>query len=206
MDDIYLDQIKELATISVGNGVTALSKFVGEEIKVDVPSVNIVEVEKVLEHLGDIERVVTTILIKISGDATGVVLFIFDQQSTSILVTNLTKQFHQTGDLNQMSLSALCEVANIVVGNALKAVDDFLHVPVVQSIPYSATDMIGSLLDPILSQMGEKSEKVLAIEMLISASEWNFQIVFLADPASTNKVLENIQQLKLGSTISSSGR
>lgn len=194
MNSTDLDQLKEVASIGIGNGATALSTFIGEEVTVDVPNIQILEVDKVPELLGQRERIVTLVLVSISGDAKGVVVFLFDPKNASFLVSQLTKEEISSDRLRDTDLSVLHEVANIFVGNGLKAVDDLLHVHIMQGVPDSATDMVGAVIDPVLAQLGEKSEQVLAIDVRISGKEWNFTIAFLADPRSTMTVLEHIKK------------
>jgi chemotaxis protein CheC len=177
-----LEPLTEVATIGAGNGATAISKMLNQEVKFETPQLELIKVEMAEAGIGKKDDLVTMILSKLTGDLTGVVLFIFDPQTAVQIGGILT----QNPDLKK---SALNEMENIFLGNALKAIARFFGLPISHSIPAQATDMLGALVDPVISTLGEKSEEVLLIKVNFSINDLKFKAVFLTNPKSTTKVI-----------------
>lgn len=53
MTPLQLDALKEVSNIGTGNAATALSQLLGRKIDMNVPDINIVPFEEVMEEIGD---------------------------------------------------------------------------------------------------------------------------------------------------------
>lgn len=166
--------------------------MIHERVDVTVPDLKLVPVEKVTEIMGDPEQLMTVVFVKVVGDAPGVTLLLFVPSDAGRLASLLHKQEkNQRQFLDEMDYSALRELCNILSGASLSALANFLDMKLLQSIPYTATDMLGAVVNTIVADLGEVTEEVLILEVSFSAKESGLagDVYFLFDPSSTEKIL-----------------
>lgn len=193
LTDFEKDQLVEVVNIGAGNASTALSQMVDKKVTVNVPEALIDRVEKVPQFIGESEKIMTVVLLKILGDAPGVMLLIFPPESALKLAGLLIKeQRKEINVLSELDRSALREVGNILSGASLTALSKFLDMSLLESVPESATDMLGSVADSVLAEIGESSEIVLVFKVNFFVKDENIegQLFFLFDPSATAKILE----------------
>jgi chemotaxis protein CheC len=192
-DPEELAPLQEVATIAAGNAATALSKLIGQEIPVSLPSVRILPVEKVHEQLGPTNQLSTVALVRLKGDLTGLLIFSFapDDARTAADRTN----HEQTkGIFNDEKQAVLREMTNIVAGAVLNAIGTFLNLELMQSVPDSATDMLGAVLDPFTAELGAAYDKVLVVEDVFTIPDQggSLKLIAIIDPPSTIVILEKL--------------
>ena len=76
LDGMALDVMREIGSIGTGSAATALSSLIGEPVKMTVPEIEIREFNDAIALLGDPEDVMAAILVKMSGEVTGTMLFL----------------------------------------------------------------------------------------------------------------------------------
>lgn len=197
LTDQEMDELKEIINIGAGNASTALSQMVNKKVMINVPSAYVDKIEKIPELLGKTEEVMTVVLLKILGEIPGIMLLMFPPQSALELAGLLTQ--HHKKDvkvLDEIDRSALREVGNILSGASMTALSKFLDMNILQSVPEAATDMLGSVVDSILVDIGKTSETVLVFKVNFQVEGDSIQgnLFFLFDPKSTSKILEITKQ------------
>lgn len=195
MDQKTLEPLREVTTIAAGNAATALSKLIGHDVTVAVPSVKLVAVERVLQEVGHIANLSTATLVKVKGDIQGLLLITLDPKDaktvTTDVATKLTGQLYDGEDQ-----SVLHEIVNIVSGAALSAMAGFLKINILQSVPASTTDMLGAILDPFIAEFGREFETALILQELftLSANGTSIKCIVIIDPPSTAKMLQKMNE------------
>jgi len=193
LTDIERDQLIEVINMGSGNASTALSKTIQQKIKVSVPEIIVDAVEKVPAFLGNSGDLVSAILLKMQGDAPGIMLLLFPPDDVLKLLGHLTKKTkNKIEDLDDFDKSALREVGNILSGAVLSAFSNFLGIQMIESVPEEATDMLGAIVDSILAEIGQESDIVLVfkVEFNIENDHTKGELFFLFDPKSTDKILK----------------
>ena len=89
LDDMHVDVLTELGNIGSGNAATALASLMNTEININVPHVRILGFNDVADYVGGPENVVLGVLIKLSGDVDGMILYVFNDD----LIRNVLKVF-----------------------------------------------------------------------------------------------------------------
>ena len=153
-----IDVLKEIGNIGAGNAVTALSKMVSKRIDMKVPIVNIVEFKEVAELVGGPEMLVSGIYFKVSGDITGSIMFLIDNDSSRTLINWLMGKDETNADLDEIELSALKEVGN------LSSLSTLTGLSMTVSIPSLAIDMAGAIMSVPVILFGQVGDHVLLIE------------------------------------------
>ncbi|HSW66762.1 MAG TPA: chemotaxis protein CheC [Bacillota bacterium] len=188
-----IEPLREVTTIAAGNAATALSKLIGQDVDVVVPSVKLVAIEKVTQEVGDTAHVSSAALVKIQGDIQGVLLFTLDPLDAEAVATG-TIRTQIRGDYVDQDQSVLKEMVNIVAGAALSAISKFLDLKLRPSVPDSTTDMLGAVLDPFMAEFGTQYEQVLILQEVFTLPHEAQSLKMLAviDPPSTTKLLEQL--------------
>ena len=164
LNSIQIDVLKEIGNIGAGNAATALSKMIAKRIDMDVPKVNILEFKNVAELVGGPEVEVVGILFKVTGDISGSIMFLLDKASARLL-TNLLMDRSEMGDtLDEMEVSALQEVGNILAGSYLSSLSALTGLSLIVSVPSLALDMAGAILSVPIILFGQVGDKVMLIE------------------------------------------
>jgi chemotaxis protein CheC len=159
-----MDALKEVGNIGAGHGATALSQLLGKRIHITVPRANVIPLSQVPGLVGDPQTLVAGLTLSILGDATGKIVLLFPRDSALHLADMLLKQPVGTSKiLNEMGHSALKEAGNILTGAYLSALNEFLGMLLLISVPSLVFDMAGALLATVTQGM-EDSTKVICIE------------------------------------------
>ncbi|HHY15460.1 MAG TPA: hypothetical protein GX521_05250 [Firmicutes bacterium] len=120
MNAARLDFLKELANIGTGHATTALSQMLqGKLFQLVVPDAQMLPFEELADFIGGLEQVVAGIFVIISGDVAGHMAFLLPLDSALLLIELLTGDGDE--NLNELQLSALQEVGNIMITSYLNA-------------------------------------------------------------------------------------
>ncbi|HZE87145.1 MAG TPA: chemotaxis protein CheC [Methylomirabilota bacterium] len=187
LNDLEHDILTEIATIGGGNASEALSKLLKQKVFVKVPDVRTASIEGIPDLMGTTEQIMTTVAIKISGDATGVVVFLFTPEDAKKLASEI---------MQTQTISVVEEIANILVGNSLTALSQFLQMKFSQSVPLSATDMLRAVINEIMSELGGQTDTILLLKISFMVNTFlvGGSVYFLFDPTSTEKILNACKQ------------
>lgn len=165
LNNLQLDVLKEIGNIGAGNAATALAKLLNRKVDMDVPRAKILEFKDVSDTLGGAELPVVGILLKVSGDLTGNIMFILQQKAASMLVNMLMgRPLDEVHEFTEMEISALKEIGNILAGSYLSALSSLTNLMIMPSIPDLAIDMAGAILSVPAIEFGKVGDTVLYIE------------------------------------------
>lgn len=191
ISDFELDQIKEVVNIGASYASTALNQLAKRKIFITVPEVKIIKIEKTVEYIGNSEKIATAVLLKILGDTTGIMFFLFPDDSGLRLARLITKSKETSSVLSDFDRSALKEVGNILSGAFLTVLSKFLGISMLYSVSEVATDTLGSIINSVMAEVGRASDVALIFKVKMSIENENIptQLYFLADPQFTNQIL-----------------
>ena len=169
LNDIQYDVLKEIGNIGAGNATTALSKMLNQKMDMSVPKVELVPFNEISDIMGDEDQTVVGIMLGFEGDVYGMMMFLFDTKSAHHLVNTLMMQDTESGieadtQFNDMEMSALNEIGNIVSGSYLTAISKLTNLKMVSTVPEMTIDMIGALLSVPASEFGKYGDKLLLIQ------------------------------------------
>lgn len=195
------DQLVEVINIGASSASNALSQMVGRRVMINIPEGFVDRVEKITDFIGEPEKVTTVVLLKILGDISGTALLVFSPKSALRLANILVKKDQgEERVLDELDRSALQEVGNILLGASLTALSKFLDMKILQSVPDIATDMLGSVIDAVIAEMGQASDIILGfkvnfmIEDQAKEDQIDLQLFFGFDLLTTTKILEKAKR------------
>lgn len=189
---MQLDALKEVGNIGVGNSATALSQLLNKKVDITVPNVNIVPFDEFYKN-GLAEKIVIGVLVRVLGDCPGNILFVFEEESALNIVRNLMGD-HIT-EMNDMAMSALCEVGNIISSSYMNSISKFTNLAMMSSVPAINCDMLGAMLTTVFMESGQYDEYVLDIETSFiqegnNKTTGNFY--FIPVPGALEKILSSL--------------
>ena len=135
-NSMELDAIGEIMNISLGSSATAVSNMLDHRVDITTPSVNVVSVEDF--SIGDLEPAIGIEIRYVSG-LEGSNIMLLRKRDVKMIVDILmgTETPEEEFELNDLTVSAVCEVMNQMMGAASTALSDFLGHPVNISTPVS---------------------------------------------------------------------
>ena len=185
LDDIQYDVLKEIGNIGAGNATTALSKMLNQKMDMSVPKVELVPFNEISDIMGDEDQTVVGIMLGFEGDVYGMMMFLFDTKSAHHLEADT--QF------NDMEMSALNEIGNIVSGSYLTAISKLTNLKMVSTVPEMTIDMIGALLSVPASEFGKYGDKLLLIQSQFGELDFvNGYFLMIPELESYDKLLESL--------------
>lgn len=164
LNNVQMDILKETSNIGMGHAATALSQMIGHPVKLRVPHVTITKISQVPEYLGGAEKMMVGITLQVLGDARGSIMLLFPQESAHRLLCNLIGDQGKVLIMNEVTISALKEVGNILASAYLSALGSMLHKTLIPSIPLLAYDMAGAVVDYVLIDLSKSSDLAMLVE------------------------------------------
>ena len=167
VNSMYFDVLKEIGNIGAGNATTALAQLLGTKVDMSVPQVSLLEFKDVGEIVGGEELIMVGILLGVEGDITGSIMFMIEKEGARHLTNKLMMGMgaSQPGeDFNEMELSALREVGNIITGAYLNALSGLTNLCIYPSTPDLTVDMAGAILSVPAIQFGIQGDQILLIK------------------------------------------
>lgn len=192
----YVDILQEVGNIGIGNAATALAKLLSAKIKVTVPRTDFVPVEEVFTRIGRAEELVAAILLRVDGDLSGIVLFLFPEASARELISQILGQPAATiQELGDMEESVLLEIGNVLTGSFLNAVSAMMQLTIIPAVPLFTFDMLGAVINSALLGTGMVEDRVLLIEtvLLQEGNGVSGDLLFFFDVGSLDTLLNALR-------------
>lgn len=171
---IQKDVLREIGNIGAGNATTSMSQMIQKEITMEVPSVKVVTINEMMELIGGPEKLIVAIFFRIQGEITGTVYFILTLDEAQFFIDQMTqmnqlKLIDVNNQLNEMAMSVLQEIANILTGSYLTAIADFTNLRMLPSVPYISVDMAAATLVTGLLELQAVTDHTIIINTKIQS-------------------------------------
>lgn len=195
IDEFQIDQLKEIMNIGASHASTALSQMLKKNVGLSVPKAYIDEIQnlnKFFEGPGD---EATTAILKIYGDASGVMFFMFSDGDEVKVADVLVGNIEDEADRKELQISAVEEVGNILAGASLAAFSKFLNMSLLHSVSDVIVGPVDSIMNSVVVEVGKTTGVALIFEVDFIIHELDVQTRFLLfiDPSATSKILAAIE-------------
>ncbi|MDD6208753.1 MAG: chemotaxis protein CheC [Clostridiales bacterium] len=195
MDNMQFDVLREIGNIGAGNAMTALSQLLNKKIDMGVPKVELIELKNLPDAVGGADAIVVGILLTLSNDVEGMIMFIVSQETARKTADVLLGQpIDPDAPLTEMEISALQEIGNIITGAYMSALSMLTHLNVNLSIPYMAVDMAGAVLSVPAIEFGKVGDQALLIQSEFGGEDDGMEGYFILIPTeeSSGKILSSL--------------
>ncbi|MDN5346774.1 MAG: chemotaxis protein CheC [Clostridia bacterium] len=165
LNALQLDALKEIGNIGAGNAATSLANMLGRRVQMTVPRAGILPLKEIVSLVGEEEEAVACVELIVSGQAPSKIFFLLAEESALLLIDLMMgRQAGSTRTLDEMGVSVLLEVGNILAGSFLNAFAEFSRLTFIPSVPAFACDMLGAVLTSAFLESGYFSDRALVIE------------------------------------------
>lgn len=195
MNSLGLDLIREIGSIGTGNSATALSSMLGKTVRMTLPDVKILGYNEAIKVLGDPEEIVAAILVKMTGEINGLMLFILKLDFINEVLTSvMQKEIEDYYQLNVLETSALEEIGNIIISSYVNAMSTLSDVTINLSVPDIAVNMLGGILSVPMVEFGYQTDKMMMIsgQFVIGGNVLHSDLLMMPDIQSLNFLMEKL--------------
>ena len=131
-----IDAIGEIMNISLGSSATAVSNMLDHRVDITTPSVSVVPIEEFT--LGELEPAIGIEIKYVSGlEGSNIMLLKRHDVKTIVEILMGTEISDEEFEFNDLTISAVCEVMNQMMGASATAMSEFLKMTVNISTPVS---------------------------------------------------------------------
>lgn len=197
---MYLDVLREIGNIGSGNAASALSSMLSRFINIQVPKINIMDYNQVAENFGGPETLMVGILLSLSGDVNGMMMFLMHKEFAHLTINALLgSELQDVSQMGEMEESAMKEVANIMAASYINAIATMTNLQINITVPDICVDMVGALLSVPAIQYANISEQMIFIENQIDTEEereggahTGSHVLMIPDVESLNKIMASL--------------
>ena len=195
MNGLGLDLIKEIGSIGTGNAATALSSMLNKTVRMTLPDVQILGYNEDIKFLGDPEEIVAAVLVKMTGEINGLMLFILKMDFINEVLSSVMQQeIEDYYQLNVLETSALEEIGNIIISSYVNAMSTLSEVTINLSVPDIAVNMLGGILSVPMVEFGYQTDKMMMIsgQFVIGGKVLHSDLLMMPDIMSLNFLMEKL--------------
>ncbi len=134
LDELALSAVQEIGNIGCSNSANSLSKLVESTIMINPPKMGVIPMQDIPKVIANYNDKIIAIYVEIMGNADGALLFVFPYFFGGIIVDSIMgmeldrPEPSEISELTEMDKSAIEEVGNILSGNYLNAICDFMSI------------------------------------------------------------------------------
>lgn len=194
INEKYVDVLQELGNIGAGNATTAIASMLSIRVNMNVPKVELLEVSKLGAAICPEDEIIVGIFLEIQMDIEGSMMFLMRLDSAQYLVNKLMmRDASYQGEFDEMDLSALKEIGNIIAGSYLSALSTMTNLVISPSLPYLAVDMAASVLSVPAIEFGQYGDYALLIQTEFGDEVMiNGYFILMPEQQSYDKILKGL--------------
>jgi chemotaxis protein CheC len=172
LNDMHLDVLREIGNIGSGNAASSLSQMIGQAVYIDVPDVRILDSSQVIELMGGPETMIAGLMVCLTGNIEGMMMFLIDQRFAGVLLQALMGiENTDFNDIDDMSKSAIQEMSNIMTASFVNAIADMTGLTIDKTAPAICIDMLGAIMNVPATFFANMSDKILFIQNEFGSEE-----------------------------------
>jgi len=191
-----MERVQVLANVGITNAAESLSKILGKQIDLSIPTVELLPVEKVPEAFGEVDNIYIGVYMPLVGDIKGTILFGLAEDAGFELIDMLYGiESGKTHELDEDGESALKEVTNIVGSSVVNVISEKTAIAIKPSVPTIVHDFMQSILDSILVLHNISNDYVLVMD-----TEFYYQndrvigkLMVLPETESLKKIVDKLR-------------
>lgn len=195
LNSTHLDVLKEIGNIGSGNAASALATLVNSPVDISVPTVKLLGFEETVEFLGGPENIAIGLLVGLTGDVTGMMLYILQKAfANEMLKSVLGKEVDDLFELDEMDYSFICEIGNIMAGSYVNAISALTGLTIDISVPNVTVDMVGAILSVPAVEFAKVGDKVLFIDdsFIAGSGEIKSNMILVPETDSLQMLFEKL--------------
>ncbi|HET6486275.1 MAG TPA: chemotaxis protein CheW [Spirochaetia bacterium] len=185
-----LEEIHNAGAIQASISVSTMT---GRDVQVSFPESRAVPLADVGEMLGGEEAAVAGLYVGLNGELDGGILMVIPQETLPALDDLLHKRPVGTcGSLEDVDLSAISELGNILSAAFLNAMSDGTRLSIRHEPPEIGLDMCLSVIDSVLARFAQPGDELLLTTAELASEgveKLTCRLVLFLEPASLRKLV-----------------
>ncbi len=195
VNELERDMLKELGSIGTGNAATSLSSMLNTNVLINLPEVKIANFSDAIYTLGDPEEAVIAVFSEFQGEFDGIMMFILRMDfANNITKSMMNKEADDYSQLDEISLSAITEVGNILMSSYVNSLASFTNFDIKMSTPAVSINMLGGLLNVAMVEVGYEADKLLLVkgQFKVGEIEHNASLLLVPSIPSLNNLMKKL--------------
>ena len=194
INSMYFDVLREIGNIGAGNATTAIATMLNIKLNMEVPNVKLLAVQDLNTAIGSEEEEIVGIYLGVQDDIDGSLMFLLKMDDAHRLVNHLLAKSPENRDpFDEMAMSAMKEIGNIIAGSYLSALSAMTNLKISPTVPYIAVDMAGAILSIPAIQFGQLGDNALLIETAFGGDTmFEGYFILLPELDSYDKILASL--------------
>ena len=192
---LEIDTLREVGSIGTGNAATSLSQMLGCEVRITLPEVRIMGYNEAIDWIGGPGAITAGVLVGISGEVNGIMLSVQPLEFVNLIIRHmLDKELASYEELEELEMSALVEIGNIMISTFINALSGLAGIKVELSVPSMAVDMQGAILAVPMAEYGGQTDYLMTIgsNFMIDNREVPCRLLLSPDVRSLNYLLRKL--------------
>lgn len=192
---LEIDTLREVGSIGTGNAATSLSQMLGCEVRITLPEVRIMGYNEAIDWIGGPEAITAGVLVGISCEVNGIMLSVQPLEFVNLIIRHmLDKELASYEELEELEMSALVEIGNIMISTFINALSGLAGIKVELSVPSMAVDMQGAILAVPMAEYGGQTDYLMTIgsNFMIDNREVPCRLLLSPDVRSLNYLLRKL--------------
>ncbi|MBD3255906.1 MAG: hypothetical protein GF383_12490 [Candidatus Lokiarchaeota archaeon] len=204
LSEIQRDALQEVGNIGAGNAANALAQMINKKVTIDIPSVEMVELDK---YASKISKNNTTLFVawsNVTGKTRATILSIFKMpdivQLASILVNDRKKissaKIKSLKDFPEIYISAISELGHILASHYASALGDLLDIRLMTEPPDMSIDKGNQLFNILQDEIGllKKLSLVITTSVIITDIKITGTFLYIPDINTLKELLAALEK------------
>lgn len=195
LSELHIDALAEIFSIGAGRAALSLSEIVGDEVRISVPSVQVISSENINSttlalssgRFGAVSQ-------HFSGPFNAEAVLLFTEEQALKIVSDMMGSQMSNEELAEFEHEAMCELGNIILNACLSAMADILSFTLDSSLPQYSVASDDEILHRLKDNSGQPFILILHIDLAIEKQHTAGNLVFLLSSASLTNLVTHIDQ------------
>lgn len=195
LTETHKDVLREVGSIGTGSAATALSSLLSQTVRMTVPDVRILDYNDAIKYVGGPEEIIAGVLVSMSGDVNGIMLYIQKLDFVQLVLQEVcNKHIADYPSLDEMDVSALEEIGNIIISSYVNALSSLSDTTIELSVPGISVNMLGAIMAVPMAELGYEANKIMMIDgkFICNGIQLSSHLLMLPDVNSLNRLLEKL--------------
>lgn len=205
LTDIQKDALKEVGNIGAGNAANALAIMLNKKVVVDVPEVEMVELDKFSNKISKKNEKLMILWSNVTGQTRATILLIIKMPDIlkimSILIDEKSKADLTVANINKIKdfpdiyIDAIGELGHILASNYVSAMGDLLSITFMTEPPDMSVDVGKQLFKILKEEIGllKKLSLVITTNIIITDIKITGTFLFIPDVQTLHELLNALQ-------------
>lgn len=190
-DELTSSALKEILNLGGANAATSLSQLIKKPVRMDVPTLELMEYIQVYQQILADDKEVKVIILKLIGGE-GAFLYVISPENAVELAHLM---FPGSTEITPYLInSAMEELGNILVNSFLNAVMRVIDLNLITSVPLLRHDYFGSILSSVYLEEGIYDSTIFIMhnEFWSENEKIDGKLFFIPTPELMDDVIENL--------------